>query len=318
MRSLRPVVSVSQRRRASRRPLLLLVVIGVAGSMTACSSSSGSGASTSPSTSPSGSSSVASPSVSATPLSDKYPNSLVVLGHSGTTGYNSDPDAPGSDANKNSWATGDNPAVQSIYLRLLALNPAVAGHSTNLGVDGSDMEALATQVDQALALKPVPDLFMIQEVDVDFTRQCDSPDKGSYDRFAQTLATQLTRIEAASPRATILLVSSPPGTTENYGKVVATLPAAKEKNTGTGPCDLFDPTGKAVPAHWKYQDTLYRAFQSKLAEVCAKFRTCIYDGGALYAMKITADDLAPDGEHLSVAGLTKQAALEWKVLGLGS
>ena len=316
MRSLRPVVSVSQRRRASRRPLLLLVVIGVASSMTACSSSSGSGASTSPSTSPSGSSSVASPSVSATPLSDKYPNSLVVLGHSGTTGYNSDPAAPGKDAKQNSWATGDNPAVQSIYDRLLALNPAVAGHKTNLGVDGSSVNALGDQVDQALHLDPVPDLFMIQVVDADL--QCDGTDKDNYGRFAKTLGAQLTRITKAAPNAKILLVSSPPGTVQNYGEVVANLPVAKAKNTGTGPCDLFSPSGKAVPAHWQYQETVISAYQAKLREVCRRFPTCVYDGGALYAMKITADDLAPDGEHLSVAGLTRQAALEWKILGFDS
>ena len=316
MSSQSSVARVRQRRGGSWRSRVVVApTVALLGLVTACSSPTESGAPTSAARS---SSTAQSPSVPAAPLSTTYPNSIVVLGHSGTTGYNSDPNSPGADANKNSWATGDNPAVQSIYLRLLALNPAVAGHTTNLGLDGSDMDALGTQVDQALALNPVPDLVMIQEVDVDVTRQCDSPDKGSYEKFAQTLAAQLTRITAAAPRATILLVSSPPGSVQNYGEVVATLPAAKDKNTGTGPCDMFDPAGKAVSAHWKYQEQVIRTFQGKLAEVCKRFPTCIYDDGALYAMKITAEDLAPDGEHLSVAGLTKQAALEWKVLGFGS
>ena len=43
--------------------------------------------------------------------SDKYPNSIVVLGHSGATGYDSDPKAPETDATQNSWATGDNPEI---------------------------------------------------------------------------------------------------------------------------------------------------------------------------------------------------------------
>jgi hypothetical protein len=73
--------------------------------------------------------------------------------------------------------------------------------------------------------------------------------------------------------------------------------------------------GKAVPAAQKYQDQVFRAYHAKLAEVCKQFAHCTYDGGALYKMKITAADLTPDGNHLTVAGLTKQAALEWKALG---
>jgi len=313
MRALPTSVDDTRRRRRSRRPLIVLAWAVVAVSMGACSASTGGGTTASPA----GTVSPApSNSVSAAPASDKYPNAVVVLGHSGTTGYNSDPAAPGKDAKQNSWATGDNPAVQSIYDRLLALNPAVAGHKTNLGVDGSSVNALGDQVDQALHLDPVPDLFMIQVVDADL--QCDGTDKDNYGRFAKTLGAQLTRITKAAPNAKILLVSSPPGTVQNYGEVVANLPVAKAKNTGTGPCDLFSPSGKAVPAHWQYQETVISAYQAKLREVCRRFPTCVYDGGALYAMKITADDLAPDGEHLSVAGLTRQAALEWKILGFDS
>ena len=318
MRSLLPVDTGPRRRPRRRRATLLLAVSVVAGGLAACSASPGSGTSVSPSGSSAAQPSSQSPTVSSAPLSTKYPNAIVVLGHSGTTGYNSDPAASETDARQNSWATGDNPVVQSIYRRLLALNPAVEGHNTNLGMDGSDVAALGAQVDQALELNPMPDLFMIQEVDVDMTNQCDNPDKGAYARFAQTLADELTTITTAAPKAKILLVSSPPGTVQNYGEVVATLPVAKAKNTGTGPCDLFDPSGAAVPAHWKYQEQLFTTFHAKLAEVCQKFPTCVYDKGALYRMTITPNDLAPDGEHLSIAGLTKQAALEWKILGFGS
>ena len=185
----------------------------------------------------------ASPSVG--PASSKYPNAIVVLGHSGTTGAESNPSSPGNDDTRNSWATGDNPAVNSVYARLLALNPAVRGHNTNLGVDGTNVDDLGDQVDSALALKPLPDLFMIQEVDNDM--QCDGTDPDNYLRFAKSMSDQLAKITAKAPRATILLVSSPPGTVENYGTIASRLPAAKAANTGTGPCDLFSPSGRAVP-----------------------------------------------------------------------
>ena len=81
---------------------------------------------------------------------------------------------------------------------------------------------------------------------------------------------------------------------------------------------MFSPSGKAAPAHWRYQEAVIKAHRARLDEVCAQFPTCRYDDGALYAMTITADDLALDGQHLSIAGHAKQAALEWNILGLDS
>jgi lysophospholipase L1-like esterase len=288
---------------SSSRPsgLVCLVLGALAVGLLSCSSSDerSRGASSSPSESAS-----------------RYPNAIVVLGHSGTTGVYSDPSAPGADATGNSWATGDNPAVKSIYRRVLALNPAVRGHNTNLGVDGSSIDDLGFQLDNALALTPLPDLFMIQEVDNDM--QCDGTDPANYPRFARTLSGLMTRITAKAPKATILLVSSPPGTVSNYGKVAAHLEAAKAANTGDGPCDMFNPSGQAVPERWRYQEKVIRGYHAQLAMVCKRFPHCRYDGGALYRMVITAEDFAPDGLHFSIAGHRKQAELEWRVLGLDS
>ena len=50
--------------------------------------------------------------------------------------------------------------------------------------------------------------------------------------------------------------------------------------------------------------------------MCKNFPTCQYDNGALYHMALAPADLSPDGNHLTIAGLRRQAALEWRVLGL--
>ncbi len=293
---------------SARQSASSLVLLLAATTLLSCSSTAGDDkASAQPS---------ASPSALGPPQSETYPNAIVVMGHSGTTGAESDPDSPGTDARENSWATGDNPAVNSIYTRLLALNPAVQGHNTNLGVDGTNTDGLAAQVDQALALDPLPDLFMIQEVDNDI--RCDGTDRDNYPHFAQNVTQALTRITEAAPDATVLLVSSPPGTVENYGAVAVELPGGKANNTGTGPCDLFSPSGKAVPAHWRYQEKVILGYQGQLADVCQKFPSCVYDGGALYRMPVTAEDFATNGNHLTIAGHAKQAELEWGVLGLDS
>ena len=60
----------------------LVLVAAVCALLASCASSGGAGAGTAATT---------SPSSQATQASDRYPNSIVVLGHSGATGYDSDP-----------------------------------------------------------------------------------------------------------------------------------------------------------------------------------------------------------------------------------
>jgi hypothetical protein len=173
----------------------------------------------------SGTPTTTAPAPAAAQASGQYPNAVVVLGHSGATGYDSDPKAPATDV--------------------------------------------------------------------------------------------LKKITVGAPKAKILIVSSPWSTVDNYGQVAARLPGPRAANSGTGPCDLFDPSGKPVPAHWRYLEGITLHYLGELKSVCAKFPTCRYDNDALYHMRITTDDITPsDGAHLTIAGLRKQAALEWRVLGL--
>jgi hypothetical protein len=259
--------------------------------------------------------SAATASAAAAQPSAKYPNAIAVLGHSGATGFDSDPNQPGRDAKGNSWATGDNPAVDSIYLRLLALNPAIRGHNVNAAVSGSDVDNLASQADEALDSQPVPDLFLIQSVDNDI--QCDGTDPQNYGPFAATLTDVLGKLTTAAPNAKILIVSSPWATVDNYGKVAAQLDGPRAHNSGTGICDLFDPSGKPVPAHCRTLEGITLHYLGELKSVCGEFPACQYDNDALYHMPITTADItSSDGAHLTLSGLRKQADLEWRVLGI--
>src|SRR5215831_13353298 len=65
-----------------------------------------------------------------------YPNAIVVLGDGGAAGHASNRAHTFQDAPENSWATGTNPAVDSVYSRILAVNPAARGHNVNLARDG--------------------------------------------------------------------------------------------------------------------------------------------------------------------------------------
>lgn len=242
----------------------------------------------------------------------KYPNSVVALGHSGVTGFDSEPESPGTDAPGNSWATGDNPAVDSIYLRLLAANPAVEGHATNEAESGSHVTDLSGQIDRALAVTPLPELFLIQSVDNDI--RCDGTDETNYATFSEQFGGALERIAQGAPQATILVVSSPWATAENYADVVGRTAAGLAANTGDGPCDLFDSAGKLQPEHVAYFETVAASYFAQMTQSCADLPHCFFDDGALHRMPITAADLTPDLNHLSISGQSKQAAIEWDLL----
>ena len=77
-----------------------------------------------------------------------YPDSMAATGASATTAYNTCP-TPGTNCPANSWSTGTEPAVNSIYLRIRAVNPAIEGRAFNDAVAGSKMASLQAQVERA-------------------------------------------------------------------------------------------------------------------------------------------------------------------------
>ena len=133
------------------------------------------------------------------------PRSLAVLGESDALGYGSDAAHPYRDAPANSWATGTNPAVESIYQRILATGPAVRGHAVNLARDDAPVGDLAGQIRKALALTPKPDLLIVQPgEDV----RCDGQDQARVTAFGTTLAKALTGISSSDPGAKVFVVSA--------------------------------------------------------------------------------------------------------------
>src|SRR5688572_30402943 len=70
------------------------------------------------------------------PGSSDEPVGVIAIGHSGLTGENSDSERPFQPALENSWATGTNPEVNSIYLRLSEVHPETEGHVANTAVGG--------------------------------------------------------------------------------------------------------------------------------------------------------------------------------------
>ncbi len=241
-----------------------------------------------------------------------WPTSMVVLGHSGATGWNSDPANPEQDAPYNSWATGTNPVVDSIYLRALQHSPELDGHNFTVAKAGSDVDDLPRQVTAAIALSPLPDLFIVQSVDKDI--KCDGTDDANYAAYRAKISAVFASINDAAPRARIFTVGIW-ATVQNYSDVTSTIAAAVVRNQGGGPCEVFDSAGKEIPSAITTYQGIVDNYQEQLRQACAAAKHCQFGGDEILAMKIDANDLAPDTNHLSVTGLHKMASVAWDALG---
>ncbi|MDH2426196.1 GDSL-type esterase/lipase family protein [Sphaerisporangium sp. TRM90804] len=80
---------------------------------------------------------------------EPVPRVMAALGDSISAGFN----ACGwyVSCTSRSWSAGDNPGVDSHYLRLLAIGPSVKGHNRNFAVPGSTSADLAAQAEKAVA-----------------------------------------------------------------------------------------------------------------------------------------------------------------------
>ena len=252
--------------------------------------------------------------VSAASLADAagvatYPNSIAVLGHSGATGYDSDPARPRVDVRANSWATGTNPAVKSLYQRLLALNPKIKGHNVNLAQDGAKVDGLLKQARAAAKLSPRPELVVIQIMDNDI--RCDGTPEPK-PTFQATLEKALNVLTAGAP-ATRVFVVGQFGSPRTY--MNALTPAQrKQAGGGTGLCDFLDAAGRVIAPRLAYLERVTFGYEAALVAGCTRFARCSYDGGAFRRVVDRGEYISNDLNHFSIKGHAKAAAVAWAAL----
>ncbi len=237
-----------------------------------------------------------------------YPNSIVVLGHSGATGFNSDPARPDVDVTANSWATGTNPAVRSLYLRILEANPAIRGRNLNLARDGARMSELVFQAQAAVAHRSKPQLVAIQILDNDI--RCDGSDPSNYRSFRNTFVRALGILSRGLPNARIFVVSSW-GRPATYVEVIKDIPEARAPLSGTGMCHLFDPSGRVRPDAVANLTRIIEGYEAQLRAGCARFVHCRTDSGALSRLVEDRADLGADWGHPSIHGHMRIAESAW-------
>jgi hypothetical protein len=248
----------------------------------------------------------ASPAVSSSPAAEPYhgyPDSMAVLGHSGATGEGS-----GGGSLQNNWATGENPEVNSVYLRLLKENEAVEGNASNLAQGGADLGRIYEQALTAVTLDPAPELILVQAIDNDL--RCPVED-GDLDAFEMQLTRVLTTLTDGLPNSQVFLTTQDSSTPSAEAAILTTEERARQG--GTGPCAIFDPQGRIVPEEIDRLEASIARYADRLATVCERFEQCHHDP-AVFQPVDRREQIAPDLNHRSIAGLAIEAEAAWKAL----
>lgn len=194
----------------------------------------------------------------------------------------------------NSWATGTNPKVNSIYLRLRERNGSGvrAFNAAAPGAYMSDIQYEATGLPKGVDLVTV--------ADVGANVACDAPTTSAA-LFGSQLEDGLRAIAARAPAARIVVVS--------ILDEVALWDAVKrvpEARLIRSFCKLAT-TASGRRAVRKETGVL----NHELETVCARHPKCRYDGGAVFRIRWSRADVSLDYYHPSVAGQRKIAAAVW-------
>lgn len=312
----------------SRRTLLVAAALAVLLAGTGCTSSSpGSatsaspGASTSTSTSTgtgtsTGTSGGSSPGgqerrdAQAGPRWDTSPSSVAALGDSITRAY----DACGllADCPESSWATGTDPDVDSLALRLLRGRQAVTGHAWNLAENGATVADLPGQAREAVAHEPELVTILV----------------GANDACAADVSsmTSVQRFEEDVAEALDILRSELPGT-QVYVASVPDLMRLWEVGSGSATAsavwgladicpsmlrDAKDDSDGATERREAVRERV-RQYNAVLAETCEADALCRYDGGAVFRYPFTDAQLSDwDWFHPSEQGQQELARLAYE------
>ena len=203
------------------------------------------------------------------------------------------------EARANSWATGTNPKVDSLYLRIRAKHAAITGHAFNLAQGGATVTDLVQQAREAVALKPVPQLIVVQIMDNDIICPATAQE---YASFLSTFASAIAVLARGAPHSRIFVVSQfgSPGTFAASLSPSERLRFALQSGIGGGPCDFVNPEGKILDAKVGVLDKDIHGYEAELKANWLRFRQCRYDGGAAGDIADRRSYVSSDLNHFSI------------------
>jgi lysophospholipase L1-like esterase len=246
-----------------------------------------------------------------------YPNSMASTGDSITRAFN-DCGFPYVDCPSASWSTGTSTTVNSHYLRLKALNPAITGHAYNDAKSGAKMSALAGQMTTAVSQNAQYVTVLMGGNDA-----CTSTISGMtpVDTFQAQFTSALATVTSALPNTKVFVASVP--NIYHLWEIFKDNASARTIWALFGVCQSL----LARPLSTDPQDVARRQqfyqrvvdYNSALATVCSAYSQCRFDGGVVFTTTFNTGDVTTrDYFHPSISGQTKLASVTWTASYWGS
>ncbi|WP_433205295.1 SGNH/GDSL hydrolase family protein [Dactylosporangium sp. CS-047395] len=238
------------------------------------------------------------------------PGSIASMGDSISRGFN----ACGwyVDCPSRSFSTGSDPAVNSHYLRIRAVNPAINGKNYNDARSGAKVADMPGQAGTVVSQGAAYVTILIGANDA-----CTSSEASmtSVAAFRASLDSALGTLKAGLPNAKILLVSIPD--LKRLWQVGSANGSARTVWSLFGVCQSM----LANPSSTSSADTARRDrvrqrvvdFNAQLASACTAYgANCKYDGGAVFGYQFALSQVSTwDYFHPNAAGQTVLASLTY-------
>lgn len=236
------------------------------------------------------------------------PNSMASTGDSITRAFDMSfwPWCFLSDCPSYSWSTGGSASVTSHYRRILARNPAIAGHSYNDARTGANMSALDGQLSTAAGqgVKYVTVLMGANDLCTP-TIAAMTPTATFQSEFKQALTDFFSKDAGAN-----VYVSSLPDIYQLWN-VLRTNSSAQSAWKNYNICQSMLSTAN-TEANRQTVVAQEAADNQALATVCAQFANCRWDNYAGYNFKFPASDVSTiDYFHPNLQGQNAVAATTW-------
>lgn len=237
-----------------------------------------------------------------------YPNSMAALGDSITQAANAQMIG---DFPENSWSTGTNVTVNSLYTRILAQNPGIAGKNYNFSVSGSRMTHLNGQAAQAVAQGVDLVTILLGANDVCTASEASMTPVATFQ--AQFQAGMQT-LSSGLPNARIAVVSIPD--IYNLWSILHNNAGAQFIWSAFGICQsmLANPTSMAPADVTRRANVRQRNidFNNVLHDVCAQYVHCKFDNYIAFNTAFQPGDVSGlDFFHPSLQGQALAAQIAW-------
>ena len=237
------------------------------------------------------------------------PSSMAALGDSISRAYNACPSF--GECLTSVWSTGSDTGVDSHFTRILAVNPAIAGHAFNDAVSGATMSNLNGQASAAVGQHVEYVTVEMGGNDVCKSSEAQMTSAATYQsQFQQAMTTLTTGL----PNAHILVASVPD--VLRLWEVGKDSAAARSTWANFGICQTItaNPLSTAQADVDRRQRVHQRVidYNTALATVCAQYANCRFDGNAVFNSHFALSDVSTvDYFHPSYAGQTGLAILSY-------